>query len=268
MMLNARALEIDSSLVEKKIMDFISKQISDSGLKGSVVAVSGGLDSAVTLALSAKALAGHRVSAITMPEKDITPKSDITDAIEVAQMFGVTCDVIDITPVIQSIYSALPNYDQADLVSAGNVKARVRMIVNYYYANRLGRMVVGSGNKSELLTGYFTKYGDGAADLFPLGDLYKTQVRQLARHLGLPRRIVEKVPSARLWPGQSTEGELGIKYELLDLVLYGWEQGMDAESIADELKIEVALVKELLGRVVRNAHKRAFPLILKLSSRD
>jgi NAD+ synthase len=267
-MLDARALQIDPTLVEKRILDFISRQISDAGLKGGVVAVSGGLDSAVTLALSAKALTGYKVSAITMPEQGVTPESDITDALEVAAMFGVTCDIIDITPVIQAIYPALPNYDRGDLVSAGNVKARVRMIINYYYANRLGRIVIGSSNKSELLTGYFTKYGDGAADLFPLGDLYKAQVRQLARHLGLPRRIIEKVPSARLWPGQSTEGELGIKYELLDLVLYGWEQGMDAESIADDLKIETGLVKGVLGRVARNAHKRAFPLILRLSSRD
>jgi NAD+ synthase len=267
-MLDARALKIDPCLVEERIVDFISKQVSDAGLKGGVVAVSGGIDSAVTLALSAKALTGYEISAITMPEEGITPESDITDALELAGMFGVTCDVIDITPVIQTVTSTLPNYDPRDLISAGNVKARVRMIISYYYANRLGRMVIGSSNKSELLTGYFTKYGDGAADMFPLGDLYKTQVRQLAQHLGLPRRIIEKVPSARLWPGQSTEGELGIKYDLLDLVLYGWEQGLDAESIADELKIDATLVKEIFGRVVRNAHKRVFPLILRLSSKE
>ncbi|MCD6264311.1 NAD+ synthase, partial [Candidatus Bathyarchaeota archaeon] len=227
--MDPRALRIDPSFVERRILDFISEQVSAAGLKGGIVAVSGGLDSSVTLALSAKALGGDRVRALMMPEQGLTPESDITDALEVAEMFGVTCDVVDITPVIRAIYSTLPNYDPQDLISAGNVKARVRMIINYYYANRLGKMVIGSSNKSELLTGYFTKYGDGAADLFPLADLYKTQVRQLARHLGLPRRIIEKVPTAGLWPGQSDEGELGVKYELLDLILLGWERGMSVE---------------------------------------
>lgn len=266
-MLDTRSLRIDPSLVERRAIDFIADRVSDAGLKGGVVAVSGGIDSAVTLALSSKALGSTSVSAITMPEQEITSEDDITDALEVAEMFGVTCDVIDITPVIRTIYSALPNYDPGDLISAGNVKARARMIISYYYANRLSRMVIGSSNKSELLTGYFTKYGDGAADLLPLGDLYKTQVRQLARRLGLPGRIVEKVPSAGFWPRQTDEGELGVKYELLDLILLGWEQGMDAESIADDLDVEVNLVRRVLGRVRRNKHKRVFPLILRVNSK-
>ncbi|RJS90048.1 NAD+ synthase [Candidatus Bathyarchaeota archaeon] len=266
MMLDPRALRIDPSFVERRILDFISEQVSAAGLKGGIVAVSGGLDSSVTLALSAKALGGNRVRALMMPEQGLTSESDITDALEVAEMFGVTCDVVDITPVIRAIYSALPNYDPQDLISAGNVKARVRMIINYYYANRLGKMVIGSSNKSELLTGYFTKYGDGAADLFPLADLYKTQVRQLARHLGLPRRIIEKVPTAGLWPGQSDEGELGVKYELLDLILLGWERGMSVESVAEELGVGVELVRGVFERVRRSRHKRVFPLILRLSS--
>lgn len=264
-MLDARALRINPPLVERRVVDFIADRVSDAGLNGGVVAVSGGLDSAVTLALSSKALGSARVSAITLPEREVTSEGDITDALEVSEMFEVTCDIIDITPVIQTIYSTLPNYDPGGLISAGNVKARVRMIISYYYANRLGRMVIGSSNKSEFLTGYFTKYGDGAADLFPLGDLYKTQVRQLARHLGLPGRIVGKVPSAGFWPGQTDEGELGVKYEMLDLILLGWDQGMNAKSIADELDVEVNLVRSVLGRVKRNKHKRTFPLILRLN---
>jgi len=262
-MLNAKSLEIDPLSVERKVVDFISTQIAEAGSEGAVISVSGGVDSAVALALLAKALSSDKISAITMPEQGVTPKSDITDALEVARLCGVTCDIIDITPMIQAIFSSLSSYVRSDVVSAGNVKARVRMIVNYYYANRFHRMVIGTSNKSELLTGYFTKYGDGAADLLPLGDLYKTQLYQLAHHLSLPRRIVEKAPSARLWPGQTTEGELGVRYEVLDLILYGWEQGMSGESIAKDLNVDTSVVIGVLERVARNAHKRAFPIILR-----
>ena len=265
-MLNERSIRINPPLVERSAVDFITDKVFDAGLKGGIVTVSGGIDSAVTLILSSKALGSNRVSAITMPEQEITSKYDITDALKISEMLGVTCDIIDITPVIQTIYSSLSNYNPRDLISAGNVKARARMIIAYYYANRLNKMVIGSSNKSELLTGYFTKYGDGAADLFPIGGLYKTQVRQLAQHLGLPRHIVEKVPSAGFWPRQTDEGELGVKYELLDLILLGWERGMDEKSISDELNIEVNLVRRLLERVRRNKHKRTLPLILRLSS--
>jgi len=125
-------------------------------------------------------------------------------------------------------------------------------------------MVIGTSNKSELLTGYFTKYGDGAADILPLGDLYKTQLRQLAQYLRIPQHIIEKLPSARLWPGQTTEGELGVKYEVLDLVLYGWEQGMTEELVAKDLDLHVTVVKGVYERIARNAHKRAFPIVLRL----
>jgi len=263
-MLNAKALEIDPVSVEKKFVQFISKQTAEAGSKGAVVSISGGIDSTVTLVLLSKALAPDRISAIAMPERGVTPESDVTDALGVAKLCGVTCDVIDITPVIQAIFSSLPNYEKSDVVSAGNVKARARMIVNYYYANRLGRLVIGTSNKSELLTGYFTKYGDGAADVLPLGDLYKTQLRQLAQYLRIPQHIIEKLPSARLWPGQTTEGELGVKYEVLDLVLYGWEQGMTEELVAKDLDLHVTVVKGVYERIARNAHKRAFPIVLRL----
>ena len=263
-MLNAKALEINPVSVEKKVVKFISNQTAGAGSNGAVVSISGGIDSATTLVLLSKALAPDRISAIAMPERGVTPESDITDALEVAKMCGVTCDIVDITPVTQAVFSILPNYEERDVISAGNVKARARMIVNYYYANRLGRMVIGTSNKSELLTGYFTKYGDGAADILPLGDLYKTQLRQLAQYLRIPRHIIEKAPSARLWPGQTTEGELGVKYEVLDLILYGWEQGMAEELVAKVLDLDVTVVKGVYDRIARNAHKRAFPIILRL----
>jgi len=265
-MLSKDALVIDALATAQRISEFITDQVELSGLNGAITTVSGGIDSAVTLALTVKALGGDRVRAITMPERDITPEGDIADVMRLAEMFDVTCDVVEITPVIRVMRSLLPLYNPSDLVSSGNIKPRARMIVAYHYANALRRMVVGSSNKTECLTGYFTKYGDGAVDLMPIADLYKTQVRQLARHLGIPWSIVEKTPTAGLWPGQSDEGELGIKYEVLDLILYGWERGMRAAEIAEELDLELSTVEGLLKRVWLNEHKRRLPLILRLSS--
>ena len=180
-MLSKDALVIDALATAQRISEFITDQVDLSGLNGAITAVSGGIDSAVTLALTVKALGGDRVRAITMPERDITPEGDIADVMRLAEMFDVTCDVIEITPVIRVMSLLLPLYNPSDLVSSGNIKPRARMIVAYHYANALRRMVVGSSNKTEWLTGYFTKYGDGGADLMPIADLYKTQVRQLAR---------------------------------------------------------------------------------------
>ena len=257
---------IDAPSIEKRIVEFIYGQIEASGLQGAIVAVSGGVDSAVTFVLTVKALGSERVRAVTMPERDITPEGDIEDVMRLAEMFDVTCDVVEITPVIHVMRSILPLYDSFDLVSSGNVKARVRMTIAYHYANALQSMVIGSSNKTEWLTGYFTKYGDGGVDLMPLADLYKTQVRQLARHLDIPEKIIDKTPTAGLWPGQSDEGELGIKYEVLDLILYAWEQGMGAAAIARELNIHPSMVERVLKRVRVNEHKRRLPLILRLSS--
>ena len=265
-MLTSDDLLVNASLVEKKITEFIHVQIKASGLQGAIVAVSGGVDSAVTFVLTVKTLGNERVRAVTMPERDITPECDIKDVMRLAEMYDVTCDVVEITPVIHVMRSILPLYNSSDLVSLGNVKARARMTIIYHYANVLQSMVIGSTNKTEWLTGYFTKYGDGGVDLMPLEGLYKTQVRQLARYLGIPKKIIDKTPTAGLWPGQSDEGELGIKYGVLDLILYAWERGMGATAIARELSVHPSTVERVLRRVKVNEHKRRLPLILRLSS--
>lgn len=265
-MLSKKYLLIDAERFTELASEFISKHISLSGVKGAVVAVSGGIDSSVTLALAVRSLGSGRVRAVTMPEGDVTLREDITDVMRLTRMLNATCDSIEITPALNAFKSMLPLYDPSDLISNGNIKARVRMTLAYHYANTLRSLVIGSSNKTEWLTGYFTKYGDGASDLMPIADLFKTQVRQLAKHLGVPNRIIEKAPSARLWPGQSTEGELGIKFEILDLVLHGLEQGMDVHTIANELSIEASTVIRVQQRVKDNEHKRRLPLILRLSS--
>lgn len=265
-MISSGVLEVDVSSVTQKITSFISEKINASGLKRAIVAVSGGIDSALTLALTVKAIGGVNVRAITLPECDITPEEDVEDVIRLTKMLNVTCDVVEITPVIDVMHSILPLHDKFELVSSGNIKSRVRMTVVYHYANVEHRIVVGSSNKTEWLTGYFTKYGDGGVDLMPIVCLYKTQVRQLARYLDIPKKIIDKTPSAGFWPGQSDEDELGIKYEVLDLILYLWERGMDFEDIAESLDINPRTVEQILDRVKLNEHKRRLPLFLRHSS--
>jgi NAD+ synthase len=141
------------------------------------------------------------------------------------------------------------------------------MVVEYYVANTEDRLVMGTGNKSELLTGYFTRWGDGGADFLPIGDLYKTQVWAMARHLGVPKRIVDKVPTAGLWRGQTDEGELGIAYDALDRVLLGIELQMDTEAIAEKAGVPLREVRRIEARVAATAFKRKPPLVPKLGVR-
>ena len=264
-MITPQNLIVDAPKVTLQVTDFIRSQIEKSGLKGAIVSLSGGIDSSLVLALTVEALGPERVTGVTMPERDVTPESDITDVMQLCATYDVTCDTVEITQILHVMRDALPIRDLEDRVSLGNLKARTRMVVAYHYANSLSRMVMGSSNKTELLTGYFTKYGDGGVDLMPIAGLYKTQVRQLARHLRLPESVISKPPSAGLWPGQTDEGELGITYELMDLVLYGMEMGMKAPEIARDLKVKGGLVEMVLNRVRSTEHKRRLPLILRLS---
>ena len=260
------SLRLDTLETSIKVTNFIDENVRKSGLNGAVIAVSGGIDSALVLSLTVAALGPERVRAVTMPERDITPESDITDVMRLTGAYGVTCDIVEITPALDSMSSLLPLYDPGDRLSSGNIRPRVRMIVSYHYANTLDMMVIGSSNKTELLTGYFTKHGDGGVDLLPLGDLYKCQVRQLASHMGVPQKIIEKTPTAGLWPGQSDEGEMGASYDTIDLILWGNEKGYSEREIAESIGVELTLVEGILARVERSEHKRRLPLLLRLSS--
>ena len=263
-MLNIASHRINTEKTTKKLASFISREIKRSGLNGALVAVSGGIDSAVALVLTVRALGPERVRALTLPERDITPARDIADVMSLVSSLGVTCDTVEITHVMSVMRETLPLYDSEDLVAFGNVKARVRMIIAYHYANSLGYMVIGTSNRTEWLTGYFTKYGDGGVDLMPLADLYKNQIRQLAVHLDIPESIIEKAPSGGLWPGQTDEGELGLDYDTLDLILSGMEVGMSEDEIAVELNVDTALVRGAFRRVKANEHKRRIPTVLRL----
>lgn len=198
---------------------------------------------------------------LSLPDKT-TSKTDISLAKRIARHFGLGFDIVDITPVTTRISETLPVYDPLDLVSAGNVKARVRMLILYYYANRQGRLVVGTSDRSELMIGYFTKYGDAGADLLPLSGLYKTQVLQFARSVGIPKEIVERKPSPGLWAGQTAESELGLTYQTIDLVLHGIEQGLVPVEISRLTQVPIRTVEYVLNRVITTEHKRRGPVYL------
>jgi NAD+ synthase len=209
----------------------------------------------------------QKVLGIAMPEEETYDVTDIQHAKLLAKKFGFNLQIVDISSTLKACFQSLPIYDAADKLGKGNVKARIRMVYLYYYANKLNRLVCGTSDKSETMVGYFTKWGDGAADISPIMDLYKTQVRQLALHIGVPAEIVAKPPSPRLWPNQTAEKELGIKYETLDLILLGLEHFMKPKEIAEQLKRPIKLVDDVKRRWLATEHKRRLPLTTKLGYR-
>jgi NAD+ synthase len=265
--LTPSALNLDFSEIETKITRFIGNYVSNSQTEGVVLGLSGGIDSATVAALCSKALGSKNVLALLLPEEETREQKDIDDAMIIAKQFNIKTQIIDITPVLKSFYSTIPVYEQKKQAQNGNIKARTRMIMLYYYANKLNKIVCGSSDKSETLMGYFTKWGDGAADISPIMDLYKTQVRKLAINIGIPESIALKPSTPALWPNQSAEEELGIKYETLDLILYGFERFMTTNEIANQLNIDPIIVENVKQRWLNNEHKRQIAIAPKLSFR-
>ena len=232
----------------KRIVAWIRERVAGARCKGVVFGLSGGLDSSVVGVLCKRALPDGSLGVI-MP--CYSSRIDIEHAQTVARKFQISTETITLEGTFDSLLKALPSgeYDPATKILAeANMKVRLRMITLYYLANRLNYLVIGTGNRSEIAVGYFTKYGDGGVDILPLGNLVKSQVRELAVHLGIPKEIVEKPPSAGLWAGQTDEGEMGITYEELDRYLTTGEAG-------EEIRKRVDAMME------RSAHKRSTPAI-------
>lgn len=239
----------------EKIVIFIRSKIKESGANGAIIGLSGGIDSTLTAYLTTGAIGPNNVLGILLPEKNVTSKQDIGDTIEITKILGIDHKLIDISNIIQSFLSTIPDFDKINLIANGNIKARIRMCILYYYANITNRIVIGTGNKTELLLGYFTKYGDGGVDIEPIGDLYKTQVRGLSRYLNISSRIIDKVPTAGLWPEQTDEGELGITYETIDKILYMLVDEKQDMSIVKK-KFPSEYVDKLVRLMNTNKHKR------------
>ena len=246
------------------VRSFIAHVVEESGRRGVVLGLSGGLDSALVAKLCADAIGPKRVLGMALPEGP--GGQDRKDAEAWAKELGIGFRVLDIKRIVGTFERSLVA-SRAPRIARGNIRARARMIVLYYVANTEGRLVIGTGNKSEILTGYFTVAGDGACDFLPIGDLYKTQVREMARHLGLPPRIVDQTPSAGLWKGQTDEGELGITYDQLDRILLGIELQLEPEAIAEKASVPIDRVRHVEDLVASGVHKRKMPLIPKLGIR-
>ena len=241
--------------MEKKIDHIVaelSNYLKKVGISKAVVGLSGGVDSALVLKLGALALGAENITALIMPNEGLTKPQNIQDAQNWANELGVKHHTIAINPFIEG-YEALP-WDSTSLARM-NIQARVRMTLLYHYANTNGAMVLGTGNKTELMLGYFTKHGDGATDILPIGDLYKTDVWEISESLGLPEVIVHKTASAELMHDQSDEEEIGMEYAEIDSVLKRFEQG-EKPSNDDEQK--------LYDRIKANEHKNEGPPIIKV----
>lgn len=267
MKLTPEVLHLDYGEIAGRIERFIGDYVEKTKANGIVLGLSGGIDSSVVAALSALAIGGGNVLGLLLPEKETYSVVDIHHARLVARKFEIKTQLCEITSTLEALYKSIPIFDPSERICKGNMKARTRMTYWYYYANKLNKIVCGSSDKSETMMGYFTKWGDVAADIHPIMDLYKTQVRKLASHIGVPKLIITKPSSPALWPGQTAETELGIEYEQLDLVLFGLEHFMKPKRIAEELGMRASVVEGIYHRWLSMEHKRRMLLTAKLEYR-
>lgn len=257
------SLDVNTDLARRILTDFLHSEITRAGFKRAVVGVSGGVDSSLACFLTAEALGPENVLALRMPYRDSSPES-MEHGLLVVKKTGVQELTVPITEMIDPLYERFP---EADKIRRGNAMARARMIVLYDQSAVFNGLVVGTGNKTEILLGYTTLYGDSASALNPIGDLYKTQVRQMARAMGVPEVIINKSPSADLWAGQTDEDELGFTYERVDQLLFLLIDQRYSPEDCVQAGFEGAFVQEVLERIRRSQFKRTLPPIAKLSNR-
>ncbi|MDQ6747226.1 MAG: NAD+ synthase [Candidatus Dormibacteraeota bacterium] len=261
--LDSDELSINLPLVRSILTGFISNETGRVGFQRAVLGLSGGVDSALVAALAAEAIGPEHVTGVSMPYRLSNPQS-LEDATTVARALGIRQEVVDITPQVDAYFERVPDAGDA---RRGNKMARERMTILYDISARDTALVLGTSNKTEMLLGYGTIFGDLASALNPIGDLYKSQVWQLAAHVGLPQEVVTKAPSADLWQGQSDEQELGFAYAQVDrLLFHAVDRRMSRGELA-ERGHDSDFVDSVLRRVRLNQYKRRTPIIAKLSAR-
>lgn len=256
-------LSINTELARTILTGFVRTEITRSGFSRALIGLSGGIDSALSCYLAAEALGPENVLAVRMPYRTSSEDS-LEHAQQVIDALGVQSLTVPITEMVEPLFDRFPDANQ---VRRGNIMARARMIILYDQSEAFRGLVVGTGNKTEILLGYTTLFGDSAAALNPNGDLYKTQVRQLSRALGVPDAIVSKPPSADLWLGQTDEGELGFTYEEVDRLLYLLVDQRYSPEDCVEAGFAESFVQAVVERVRRNHFKRILPPIAKLTNR-
>jgi NAD+ synthase len=239
--------------VSDTIIDFIGNEVKKRNAYGIVIGLSGGLDSSVTATLAVRALGPLGVFGLILPDSKITPKSDVDDARELAKILKIKYKIIEIGKTKSQLLQHLPK----DKLAQGNFASRLRMSIIYYYAGIRNLLVLGTSDKSELKLGYYTKYGDGAADIQPMADLYKTEVRELGKFLHVSYQILKKKSSPRMWKGQTAEDEIGMSYEEIDAILLH----LETNPLDD---YDSKNVKKIVTMIQKNLHKQEMPPICKL----
>jgi len=257
------SLDINTSLARRILVNFIHDEVNRTGLSRAVVGLSGGIDSALSCFLAAEALGPQNVLALRLPYQSSSPDS-LEHAQVVIDQLGVESETFDVTAMVEPLLATIP---AEDTKRRGNAMARARMVVWYDRSAAARALVIGTSNKTEILLGYSTLFGDSASALNPLGDLYKTQVRQLARAVGVPAPILDKPPSADLWPGQTDEGEMGLTYERVDQLLYLLVDQRYRPEECVEAGFERVFVERVLTMMRQSQFKRMPPIIAKLSNR-
>ncbi|MDF9744914.1 NAD+ synthase [Natrinema salsiterrestre] len=255
--------------IRERIVADIRTRVANAGAAGVVVAMSGGIDSTLTTALAVEALGTDRVLGLGLPCHK-AEGAHVSDARTIAEGMGIDFEEIQLRPLLEAFEGTVASELEPEGASSegaderaletGNVVARLRMVTAYYAANRGSRLVLGTANRSEQLLGYFTKYGDGAADAYPIGECYKTEVRALAKHVGIPRRIIGKEPTAGFWATQTDADELGAQYDVIDPLLYRLvDEGLPLEEAVTDLRIDRETAEEIALRHEETAHKRSTP---------
>lgn len=248
--------QIDITIAAERLIEFIRNFVSEHGFSKIVMGISGGVDSSVSAALGARAVGPGNMLAMIMPYRSSLAESE-NDAVEIARLLKIDTEKIAISPMVDAYFG------DADVskIRRGNKAARERMSILFDIASRDTRLVLGTSNKTEICLGYSTWYGDSACSLNPLGGLYKREIREMARHLGVPEKIIAKNPTADLWPGQTDEDELGVSYDMADRILFEIvENGQRSlAKIASVAGADPDVVREIVGRINRYLYKRMMP---------
>jgi NAD+ synthase len=258
--------QIDAAQAVEVIAGFIGSQMAQTGFRRLVVGLSGGVDSATTAFLAVRSAGADNVLGVRMPYRTSSPASE-ADALAVVEALGCRTERVDISPMVEPMLALIEGDEAATRVRRGNAMARQRMIVLYDRSAAFDALVIGTSNKTEALLGYGTLWGDMAAAIQPIGDLYKSQLREVAECLGVPERILTKPPSADLWPGQTDETELGASYDDLDRILYALVDRRWSQDRCVRAGLDAALVARVAGTVARMEFKRQVPPVAKVSLR-
>jgi NAD+ synthase len=259
---------LDLELIVSRISKFIENEVKKSHTNGLVLGLSGGIDSSVAVYLASRSIDTNQILGLIMPDSTVTSQIDVEDAISISNILKIRYLILDINDIKQTYNKILPS----NQLSIGNLIARIRMNIIYYYANLQNLLVIGTSDKSELQIGYFTKFGDGAADILPLGDLYKTEVRKLADYLNIPSSILNKKSSPSLWQDQTAEDDIGMEYSKIDNILQFLEneniaQTKNFNNLLPELEFNNEDLISLRKLISKSEHKRNLPKICFLKNK-